>query len=411
MHLRLFQDGQAAPPNPSQLSLDEYFYEFVLRDLEEQDRAKATLDDYRRHMAAWHRFTVSALDAEDDATAAQPQSSRETRQDTGEAGQAGYRTNCPVLPNHPIGAVERDHLDAFRKWCLRLKHNGKPLSNRTVNKYVGSVEKVIGDAVDRGDAARRLKLKPLPCRKAADKFYLSHGELDAIYVAMGEATWPTLDRRGKPLRYSPAAGWRCWLVWMFNYGFRTQELSAYRPGETPLTWGQLQLDDPLTPAVDGKSECEHGWFWYVPKKQRRTKDTPLVLPLNATTRWHLAAIQPPHTFAALPLFDWPYEKAFYAQWRTFCRAADVQPRRTIGGEQKQYKPCHLRKTASTWLDQHRSGIDSLILGHSAVRADESRVTVESYRNAEARILECLQTLPQPKTFRPPAVGERQLLLF
>jgi len=355
------------------LTIREVFERHKLPELTTRGRARATLAEYRCHLARWEEWA------------------------------ANYWITNPVVQD-----VKRAELEAFRVWLGKRPK----ASARTVNKHLGTIECLLATAAEHWLIDRAPKLEPLSASKAGRKLYLSYDQLSRLYQACGVAEWPKRRKSGGNLSYGPAAGWRALIVLLFNYGARTQEFVAYRRTELPaLTWRQVSWDEE-SPADAGQCRCRFGWMWYTPAKQKRAKPDPLVLPLNEVAAGHLRSLATPlGAREELPVFDWPWSpKELYGQWQAIVDAAGVRPKKSLdGSEDDEYSLKHLRKTCATWHQQHSPGVAPLILGHA-----KRSVSDEHYVAAEGQILRAVLGLPQPEAFyeglKKP-VTDRQGMLF
>ena len=312
-----------------------------------------------------------------------------------EAGILKERMNDPLLTE-----IDRQTLTAFRTW-FTADGGG---SSRMANKTIQSLEAILLAAADHEEESgydrRQNRLKPLETQHAAKKFYLSYEQVEALYRHAGAAQWPASfpapvgERIRRPLPFSPAAYFRAAIVMWFTYGMRTQELISYSRTMNALTWEQI-CEDPDTPAEEGQATNEHGWFYYLPEKQKRLKPDPLVLPLSAVAMAHLQSIRPPDPLPVTRVFPFPYASdGFYAAWRRITSAAGVAPKRNLRtGEQAEYLPKHLRKTCETWHDTHKPGIGPVVTGHA-----ERSVSGRHYVNREWQLVEAINGLPQPPAF-------------
>lgn len=348
-------------------------------------RASDTLGEYETHLRRWGE----CWDA--------------VRSQEGENWK--YRMSNPVLPE-----IGRTELETFRNW---LQQHPDGLSNRTVNKHLGSVQ-AIGEAAVRNELLPAFpKLEPLPAGKTARKLHLSYDEADALKEACRVAAWPT----GLP---APAAlYWETMVVGFCVYGFRTQEQARYESAMRELRWTDVR-DHQETPDPDGKASWRLGWLVYTPQKQERIKDKPLVLPLCEAYWRHLQAIRAFGIDPSGSVFPFPLSnERFYATWRAIVAAAGVRPKPGLDGLQPEYQIKHLRKTATKWLNDHGArigcpGIAPYIVGHAGDRAsgERSKVSDLHYDHPEQRILDTLTTLALPPSFQEPLyVGRRQLILF
>lgn len=301
----------------------------------------------------------------------------------------------PVLR---ISDIRHTDLVSWRDWLVSSQ--GLSASNRTANKHLGSLQAILAIAAEREAHPAPPKIKPLETKKAARKAYLTYDQVGAIYEACDVATWPTADADGYPLPYSSSTYWRAFVVMQFNYGQRTQELASYERAYDTLRWKQVWWDAE-TPAPEGSAENPHGWFFYVPQKQKRVKEDALVLPLNETAARHLRSIMPPGGGdPEARIFPFPYSnESFYETWEAIVKASGV--RLKVDLKTGERPPIHIklfRKTCETWHDYHskgdgRAGMGEIITGHA-----ERSVSGKHYANRERRLVEAVNALPQPPAF-------------
>jgi len=352
---------QSAERTGEQMTLAEFFAAFKEPELIETGRAADTVEDYRRHVRLWQQW------------------------------ERKYRITNPVL--QVSGISHADLLD-WRLWLT--SSGGISATNRTANKYLGSVQSILRTAAERGAHLNPPKLKPLETKVAARKSYLTYDQVDAIYKACTAASWPQTTQNGAPAPFSAAVYWRAFLVLQFNYGMRTQELWSYERNCVSIKWRQISWE-PETPAPEGSAQNEHGWLYYLPQKQKRFKSDPLVLPLCETVARHLRSIQPPGGCDPdARIFPAQFTNvAFYDAWDAIIEASGVQLKADLKtGERPKIHIKLLRKTCETWHDTHAPGLGEIVTGHA-----ERTVSGRHYANREMRLVEAVNALPQPASFK------------
>lgn len=338
----------------------------TLRDVFEQrlrprllakGRAKATIGDIDRAIRVWDEYWQST------------------------------RISDPQL----IKLVTLGNLETFQEYL-----QGRGLSASTINGYLGAVRQVLIAGERHGLITQRPRAEKLP-ESAAPKWYLTHDQIKQIWNAMAHATWP--GSHG----LSPGDWWRCWLVLMWTYGFRTQELYAFEPDHAGLTWASLSLQAE-TPNPHGTATNAEGWLSYTPQKQKWAKPEPLFLPLTESARWAVDRL-PKSDDPAAAVFPWPScNRSFYGTWRVIQERAGVTNKQ--GG---RYCVKHLRKTASTYLDTHYRGLGAAVLGH-AERGD-SHVNSRHYTATERMFVQQMRTYPVPDCFSQIRRPSGQMELF
>ncbi|WP_158261108.1 MULTISPECIES: site-specific integrase [Pirellulaceae] len=351
------------------LSVFDFYQRYAKPQLKERNRSADTIGEYERHLRRWQDW------------------------------QAEDRMHYPVLA---ISDVRHTDLEAWRKWLIR---SGISQSNRSCNKHLGSLHAVLKIAGQREAHASPPHLSPLECSTSPKKPYLTYDQVGALYLACKEAQWPVATQEGYPLPYSPAVYWRAFIVLQFNYGQRTQELASYERKNDSLTWRQICWE-PETPAEEGSAINPHGWFFYVPQKQKRFKEDPLVLPLNETSARHLRSIMPPgRVDPNARVFPFPYSnESYYETWDAIVKASGVKRKKNLKTGERP--PVHIklfRKTCETWHDTHAPGMGEIITGHA-----ERTVSGKHYANRERRLVETLNAFPQPAAFLN---SDQQQLLF
>lgn len=296
----------------------------------------------------------------------------------------------------PICKIRRRHLQAFREWLADRGHS-VPLQNGSVR----AILQVLHSAEKHELITHSPKLESLSHRGVAPKVFPSDEEIDAIWQACEQATWPRRDSRLQPLGYSPVTAWRAAIVMYRTYGFRTQELIQLEQGFRSLTWKNI-VEPGLTPNPVGRCECEFGWLSYVPQKQERVKADPLVVPLNKYTQAAIGLVRPAEQTADGKIFDWAMSAiSFRKQWTRLCDLAKVKPRETSGVHHYMIK--HLRKAATTQINNHAPGLAEHVVGHGGDRSGQgnqtSLVSGKHYHNPEQAVLACVLSMPVPSCFK------------
>lgn len=292
----------------------------------------------------------------------------------------------------PIAKIRRRHLQTFREWLSSTGHS-VPLQNGAIR----AVLQVMHAAEKHELINNSPKLESLHHRGVAPKIFPSDEEIDRLWQVADAMEWPTRDSKLRPLPYSPATAWRSAFVLYRCYGFRTQELVRLESDYRSITWGNIHGAG-MTPNPEGRCECEFGWLAYTPQKQERMKPEPLVVPLNRYTRAALDQVsQGPHKPTDVVL-DWAMSSvSFYAAWHKLCELASVKPRAASGVE--RYTVKHLRKAATTGINNHRPSMAEHIVGHGSDRSGQSAVSSKHYNNAEQAVLDCVLTMPVPESFK------------
>lgn len=350
-----------------------------LQHLEDQQRAKDTIQAYGRYVTAWRNYWEKNPDG----------------------------TDCPVIKN-----IRQNDLLAFRRYLVHVRG----FSNRNANKYVNAIEAILaycGTQAEPFYIDRPPKIHRLPEKKAAAKFYFrflraneiiqlasrdtddqakakDRCQLSKLYQACDSVNWPLRSRAGQ--RLNPVRQWRAAIVMYATYGFRTEELISYSSDSRSMLNRQVFFQEEMPTGLH--CENEHGWFMYVPTKQQATKPDPLVLPLNACANWHLKSVLGDNPDPVRPVFDWPLNSdRFYANWRRILNASKIKLPVGPEGDTVPLNLKHLRKTCATWFDYH-ANCGQLITGHAP------RDTVnQNYINSEGVILDAVNSIPIPYAWR------------
>ena len=328
------------------LRLSECFDRYQAAEL--RGRSPETVSEYNTHLRRWREFWEYER-AEFDAGA----SSRESWE---------YRMVYPVLTE-----IGRRELVEFDRWVEEhvSDRRGNPLSNRTINKHVGSVVSVLNWASKYGLIEAVPSIERRKERKSARKLHLSLEEADALKQACHVARWP------QDLEHPAPLYWEALIVGYTVQGFRTQEQVAYESRHRSLHWSDVHWH-PETPHPDGKAEHPSGWLVYRPDKNWSDEDPPLVLPMHAAYREHLIAIRSDQR----RVFPFPLNnREFYEQWHAIVKEAGIAPKRGWSGETDTYQIKHLRKTAVKWIndDEARRVLGRLLGDRRPARLSEPLV--------------------------------------
>lgn len=296
----------------------------------------------------------------------------------------GYVSECRTALNHwarcspgnpPIGLIDNAVMQAFRARCLDepLPSTGKPPSAGRFNAILRIIEAILSTLGPR-TSGNPFALGILPevprCRPAeeseAEVVIASLPEIEAIYEACREATWPRLEATGLP----PDLLWQALIVFIHNVALRKGDFLKLRKSHVRLREGLLLVEQGKT----GKFRP---------------------LPLNQTVIRHLHAIW--HSRGDL-LFPFPRSKRdLYAQWEKIQVAAEISvPRESDSRRRPVYGFHELRKTSLTefyCLDQRAA---QAMGGHASLMT-----TIQHYVNAARReglTRRAAEELPQPAAF-------------
>lgn len=291
-----------------------------------------------------------------------------------------------------LSKVRRVHLERFREW---MAEQGK--STHAQNYAIRSVIQVLNAARKNEFIVSVPFLEAIPRNDAAPKIFPSADEIEKLWDAAERMRWPTRDSRRRPLPYSPATAWRCFLVMVSTYGFRTQELVQLEAGFRSLKWSNV-YGAGLTPNPEGRAESQFGWISYIPQKQERVKWQPVVVPLTKYALAVLDVLGRDQAISDNAVFDWPLSSvSFYAEWHRLFDVAGIYPRETSGVD--RYCPKHLRKFATTTINNHRPGIAQYVVGHAGDRSgQDSMISAKHYNNPETAVVECMESMEYPQCF-------------
>jgi hypothetical protein len=362
--IRLYQPEPQRPRRRVRdTPLDRYLERIVIPPMELRNRSPRTIADLRLAVREWDAYWRAK---------AKPD-------------QSDTRIQYPCL----IGNIRSKHLEEWQHHlaCQTSTKTGRRVSACTVNRKLGAIRQILVAAERRGHLRRRPRVAQLTARAAA-KHYLRVEQIESLWSACAAAQWPSVGN------FPPAAWWRCALVLYWIYGFRTQELIAFQPGQRPLTW--LAVSDlPETPNPVGTAQCQFGWLSYTPQKQAWAKPEPLYLPLTAHARAAIDTLGKATGIDARErLFPWPKsQRDFYAAWYAIGNSARLTTK--SGG---QFLIKHLRKSAATHLERHRKGLGLAVCGWGNRDTGDDRVMRNHYLCNEDEVVEAMLSYRVPACF-------------
>lgn len=296
--------------------------------------------------------------------------------------------------NPGVGLIAEGDASTFRR---SMREDSKRVYSReTIRKQWRYLSHLMRIARKKGllDEVPALERLP-PVRKRIRT--VTSAELNALYAACGEATWP------KHPQFSPVDFWQTAIVLFTLYGPRCKELLGGLPWKgkkVESDWPALGLyfdaRCPLDLIEHLGLRCKYGWMVYLPNKQKWIKPDPLVLPLHKVARAHLDRIAGDRQFV-LPISK--ANKALKAQWDRLLEAAGI-------AADRRFTRHDLRRTCET----RYGDIGPHITGH-APRGVSDRY----YRDFAGEIVKAVRTVKVPKAFAAalanPAEASRQLELF
>lgn len=182
----------------------------------------------------------------------------------------------------------------------------------------------------------------------------SDAEIDAIYQAAANATWPKFE-------FGPGAWWQALIVFLFNTGLRRNDFLALR-----------------TQDVDLENQC----FEFRAEKTGKFRR----LPLHASAVEHFRRIWSDREF----VFPKPSGKrSLYQHWHKIQDAAGIETA-------KHFTFHQLRSTCGSRLFSVSPGAAQEMLGHSSINT-----TRKSYANLTEHLRDVTIQTPQPFTSGKP----------
>lgn len=358
------------------------------------DRKAATFSADRTALARWEAACREL------AAADGPRARRDS------AERDGTTHPVALTADPPVDAIDRALLGrvlaVWRGWGVRRD---------SLRKWFSTIKKTLRAGVER-EALDRLPPFPELPRAGKQRFRGFAGgveleEVDRLYRAAEAAHWPRLARRiPRKDRYgwlTPAVWWRAWLVLWWTYGLRTQDVVGVRGAETGLLWEEI-TEAPACPLAWVRTRCPTGWLYAFPGKTEETKGEPIVLPLSACVRRHLAVFRPAAGLRARPDDPprvFPHGRSpndFYRALREIKRAAGVgddvypsAPRKLPHGLQAVRS---IRKGCSQNWDDVKDGLGAWVLGHVSPGTN-----AESYKSVAKDLVAGVEDLPLPPSFR------------
>jgi len=286
---------------------------------------------------------------------------------------------CPgVLP---VDQIDDAVVDAFcRHWLAQGKSAG------TVNKWLKTIKKCLRAAHRAGLIPSVPRVEPLPVPRTRPPF-ATLDDVDRLYRAADAADWPSIGPR------APADFWRTILVGCWTYGFRTQDLVAYRTrADEGLLWSSVRFD-PVCPDPRVTLTHEQGWLDYVPKKTSRTRGERVLLPISTVFRRHLELWNGLDDRRVLP--NGRSKKSFAAAWQAICKAAGLAGQvglSPINDASSQVRS--IRKgCANNWQQVAPGKLAQWVIGDAPVGTTDTY-----YINTLPQIVEWIDRIPIPEAF-------------
>jgi hypothetical protein len=348
--------------------------------------------------------------------------------------ELGQRITYPL----PIKDVTSSYMRAFQEWLLATTTLGPSMINRMVREILTT----IALAGDDGHEVRTVRCKRLPEPTGA-KIYFDDLQMSQLWAACGEMQWPVklVDKPRVGSSFcgtglEPATWWRCVLILLRTYGMRVQDLLAYEPDKTPVTWREISFQS-KTPNPHGREEWPLGWFTYRSGKMESRGGRQYYLPMTRYTRvaidrLHAAALSRAQSLGldAVP-GDWlvvpcPRGGAVTRQWCSLCEKANVfRPIEAVSIEELgdkwlakttvSSKKCATREEAEQWLLDERyyvmedfrstvatflSAIEESLPNKVCGWTDGNKINTgrKNYINDEPVLLKYLPSAPMPRCF-------------
>lgn len=277
-----------------------------------------------------------------------------------------------------LPGCKRAHLEEWRRNLVNIG-----LSPRTVNKHLATIRHILVVAEQHEIIPSRPRLEQLR-EPVTTKLFFRNEQIDTLFKYASNLRWPNCG-------IEPGLWWQCAMVLYRSYGFRTQELIAYDPSASPLTWANISLD-PRSPNLESDAINELGWLFYVPPKTRKKKPTPIYLPLTKYAHRALQVLQRCRKNDTQPIFNCSRNpERFYGEWYRWMEVSGVRPR----GEDTKFTPYCLRKTCATFLNQHKAGLATSVCRWGT--SSEAKVAADHYVSDEL-VLQELHNVPMPTSF-------------
>lgn len=339
----------SGPEGEERITLRSAFVKFLLPRLTGQ-RAAGTLEAYETTLRHWEKLT----------------------------------------PDPDVRDIDDLTLDLFRDAML-IENTAE-----TVKKQWRSIRAVLRACCPRNSSNRSGRpraeslLVDVPCfeisgeRRPRRKRVATDDELTRMYLAADAAKYP------RKKAHSPGDYWRTILVLIATFGPRRDDSLLLARGEVILS---TQCPDPELRLVN-----PWGWLSFVPRKTKRTKPDPLLLPLTRVVHAHLDLI----------LSGTIGDRVFpvgdnRGTWRECLNRIQE-----AAGIEKPFTFHDLRTTANIrWHDlpgSHRAGED--VLGHAP-----RGVNARNYEEAVSRLCRLAPQFTLPAAMNLPDNSPRQMTLF
>lgn len=362
-----------------------------------ENRSRKTICEIKTHLAAWERYW-----AEKNPRSKPPEPAVAVSEG---CFSPGNKPPAVRRSDPPYNRITPQMLGEFQAWLLPGR------TAKTVNNYIKSIQKLIGEAAEKHPNAFQTvlpKARSLPCKSSKDKVYFPVAHLEAIYRSCGVANWPP---RKDSLVADPEQYWQTAVVLFTVMGFRTAELVSMHAKDQPITYGNFHWS--IESPGFSEYESEFGWLVYTPTKQKRHKPDPLILALPEIVAKHVKSITPRDADPEAPLFPFPRSHhSFYGQWKRIVRRAGVRPKAALGTKTHKYELYHFRKTAVTMHNRNVPGSALWIVGHGD-RDSERGVKIQQthYDNTEVAAAKALMSFPIPEAFEAGVRKTKQMELF
>ena len=162
----------------------------------------------------------------------------------------------------------------------------------------------------------------------------------------------------------------------------------------PILWRHLSWNR-QSPDREVKERSPWGWLFYRRVKTGKT----FYRPMNRTVHAHIKSIMPENPDPDAPVFSGGGTRP-NNRFRTLCSLAGIEPKMSIeAGEEQRWVLKDLRKTCTTYYDEHVPESSVEILGHSV-----GGVTYRHYAHRAPLAFKAIMTIRQPSAFSALAKG-------
>lgn len=338
----------ALDPNSEtpQCSLDAFYHESVLPELQSTGRTISTIDEMSRALKRWQKWEATL-----------PSHQRK------EAGGV----NCV-----PISEIAEQHLLSFQKWLALDGH-----SPSRINTTIAAISRMLMTALRLSLVPKVPRIPRLATNKAvrSDKYILSVDEVQRLWDATVVLKWPDRNEQLERAEWNAPDFWRAAIVFWLTYGLKTQDLISTERAYNAITWENIKA----TKRDDLRFDLV-----YSPQHNQRRRPTTIQVPLTPHAITALSRIRPSTANAKQRVFHSPFSSVgFRDTLKTLAKQADLE---AIGG----VIPTVFRNTCGHFLERHYLGISRHVLGLSESYVRNPRLLNKSGKSVtvKAAMLEC-----------------------